>query len=200
MTVSTITPWLNGSELIPAYKRTVAGAEIVAVDNASEPEHAAAIEAIADIYLRNETNKGFSKANNQGLAVATGDIILFCNNDIEASGLIAQVERDVHPGCLYGPSLRHQQCDGQLYPYLEGFCIAGLRATWELIGGWPDDLPGLYWDDNILCLNAQRKGIGLVETGWAVWHFSNYTSRKTPGAYAHSAANQERWREMVRNG
>lgn len=196
--VSIITPWLNASELVRTYKSSVRGAEVIIIDNGSEAHHAAVIrgmvEELEGTYIRNEYNSGFSAANNQGLAVATGEIVVFLNNDVEcADGWLLSVQRDTQPGELAGPSMLSKHGVN----YLEGYCIAARRQTWDALGGWPDNLPGMYWEDNILCLQAIQAGVKLRQTGWSVWHFNNYTSRNVPGAYAHSGANEQYFMEMV---
>jgi GT2 family glycosyltransferase len=190
--VSIITPWLNHSELCSVYERSVMGAEVVIIDNASEWMHAERIEQMVSRLggklIVNRENRYFAAANNQGLQIATGDIVLFLNNDVELRpSFLAQVERDVKPGGLYGPLIgnRHGQ------DYIEGWCVAATRDTWDKIGGWPEDMPGMYWEDNLLCLRAVRAGVTLHKTAWAAWHHSNYTTRQTPGAYDHSAANEQ---------
>ena len=215
--ISIITPWLDASELRGVYEQTCSWydvtlfntkdveaytkslplkVEVVVIDNGSQPHHANAIKAMVNRmngrYIRNETNQRFSKANNQGLAVATGDIIIFVNNDVEGRGdWLAQVERDVKPGALYGPVKSAKVLGGRNVPYIEGFCIAATRDTWDKLGGWDETLPGMYWEDNELCLRASRMGLDLIETTWPVYHYGNYTSAKTPGAYDHSAVNQK---------
>ena len=200
--ISIITPWLNGSELIPDYERSHMGAQIITVDNASEPEHAKKIKEMTarmgGTYIKNKTNKFFSKANNQGFKKAKHDIVLFLNNDTRATpGWINQVVRDVKPGGLYGQSSGVRIVGGVPTPYLEGWCIAATKATWETIGLWPDNLPGLYWEDNIVCLNALKHGVKLYQKNWYVEHINNYTSSKTKGAYDHSKTNQETFERMV---
>jgi hypothetical protein len=129
------------------------------------------------------------------LQVATGDVVLFLNNDVELrAGFLAQVERDVKPGGLYGPSMGNRYG----HDYLEGYCIAATRNTWDKLGGWPDDLPGMYWEDNILCLKAERMGITFNKTNWPCWHANAYTSLKTPGALDHSAANEAEFLRRLR--
>lgn len=198
--ISIVTPWLNHSELCEMYARSVKGADVIIVDNGSEAEHAEKIQGMVDklagTYIRNEANRYFAAANNQGLARATGDIIVFMNNDVECRpGWLAQVERDVQGGALYSPSKLSRF--GAVY--LEGWCIAGHAATWYRLGGWPDHLPGMYYEDNFLCLKAQRMGIELVEVNWPVWHFNNYTSRQTPGAYDYSKANAKAFQEALKD-
>lgn len=199
MAVSIITPWLNTPELCPIYADSVRGAQVITIDNGSEPAAGAAIWEMTDnlggIYIRNETNNGFSKANNQGLEVATGDIVVFLNSDIEApvSWLLA-VDRDVKPGELAGPSMLEKH--GQTY--IEGYCIAARRDVWQALGGWPENLPGMYWEDNILCYQAIKAGYSLRRTHWPVYHFNNYTARKIPAAAAHSFDNERLFLEMIR--
>jgi GT2 family glycosyltransferase len=190
MTVSIITPWLDHSELCQVYERGVQGAEVIVIDNGSQPEHAAKIaamlERLSGKYIRNEDNRFFAPANNQGLQVATGEIVLFLNNDVELrAGFLEQVKRDVKHGGLYGPSKGNRYGED----YIEGWCIAGMRDDWSMLNGWPEDMPGMYWEDNVLCFRAKRQGMTLHRTSWPAWHYSNYTSCQTPGAYDTSAAN-----------
>ncbi|MDU0154488.1 glycosyltransferase [Bacillus cabrialesii] len=56
--------------------------EIIVVDNGSSDGTCDYLKQISSIkVIFNETNKGFAKACNQGLEIATGDNILFLNND-----------------------------------------------------------------------------------------------------------------------
>lgn len=199
--ISVVTPWLNASELCGMYAKGLQGAQIIAVDNASEPEHAQRIKAMAEesggIYIRNETNLLFATANNQGLDASTGDIVLFLNNDVECrNGFLEQVERDVQPGGLYGPSMLYKHGLG----YLEGWCIAARREVFTTLDGWDDKYySGLYWEDNDLCARAQAMGYELVTTHWSVWHFNNYTTRQTPGATASYLANEAKFVERLKS-
>lgn len=197
--ISIITPWLNASELCRPYAKGLQGAQVIVVDNGSSPEHAAKIAAmvasLGGILIRNEVNHLFARANNQGLAVANGEIVLFLNNDVEARPLfLEQVSRDVQPGGLYGPSLLEKFGLG----YLEGWCLAAERPTWDLLGGWDDEYyEGLYWEDNDLCYRAMRLGLKLEQRPWGVWHHSNYTSSKVDGAYKHSSSNMQKFLQRI---
>ncbi len=58
-------------------------AEIIVVDNASADDSVAWVEAhFPDVkIIANKTNTGFSRANNQGVEIATGKYVLFLNPD-----------------------------------------------------------------------------------------------------------------------
>lgn len=192
LTISIITPWLNASELIGVYEKSVQGAEAIVIDNGSDWLHAERIEQmvkrLGGVYIRNDQNRGFSTANNQGLEKATGDVVIFMNNDVECQPtFLERVRMDVKPGEICGPSLLHKHG----YDYIEGWCIAAYRDIWQSLGGWDDKYyTGLYWEDNDLCFRAVKAGYKLKKTIWPVWHFNNYTTSKLPGAYDHSASNE----------
>ena len=54
--------------------------ELIVVDNASSDESLALV-ADRGTIIRNDTNRGFSAAVNQALAVARGEFVLLCNPD-----------------------------------------------------------------------------------------------------------------------
>lgn len=201
-TVSIITPWLDHSELCAVFEKSVSGAQVVVIDNGSDWLHAERIEMMVGRmhgeYIRNNENKLFSTANNQGLEKATGEIVIFMNNDVECRpGFLDLVVRDVKPGGLYGPSLLIKHG----YEYLEGWCIAARREVWDKLGGWDDKYyTGLYWEDNDLCFRAVKAGFGLHKTAWPVWHFNNYTTRTMfAEATQHSSENERLFVERTRS-
>ena len=55
--------------------------ELIIVDNGSEADAADYARQAADVAVMNETNLGFAKGMNQGLAAARGRWVAFCNND-----------------------------------------------------------------------------------------------------------------------
>lgn len=193
-TISIISPWAGetGALLTDFYLAVQGSAQVVSVDNACPAATATALaEMTAHLcgeYIRNEENKGFAAANNQGYAAATGDIIVFLNSDVAPAGpWLAQVAADVKDGALYGPSLQAQLVAGRHVPYLEGWCIAATRATWERIRLRPWERPqpgpwdalqfqGPYWEDNKLCLDALSLGIALIQTGWPIQHKGGQTA------------------------
>jgi GT2 family glycosyltransferase len=200
--ISIITPWLNCSELCDLYERSHGRAEIISVDNASRPEHAIKIkemtERMGGQYLHNRTNNKFAKANNQGFKLATNDIVVFLNNDTMAQpGWVFQVEDDVKDGALYGVSMGVRMVAGKTLPYIEGWCIAATKSTWGRVGLWYESLNGMYWEDNILSLQAMKAGVKLQATNWQVQHLNNYTTNRTPNVLDNVAENQAIIEKMV---
>jgi GT2 family glycosyltransferase len=55
--------------------------EIIAIDNASSDESVAILSSAGLDVIRNDSNRGFSAAVNQGIARAKGDFVLLCNPD-----------------------------------------------------------------------------------------------------------------------
>lgn len=192
--ISIVTPWHGetGDLLADFYQAVQGSAQVVVVDNACPNATATALsEMTAHLcgeYVRNEENRGFAAANNQGYAKATGDIVVFLNSDVAPAGpWLAQVASQVKDGSLYGPSLQVQLVAGRHIPYLEGWCVAATRKTWERLdqggdyvgwhGPWDQEaFPGPYWEDNDLCLRALQAGIGLVHTTWPIQHKGGRTA------------------------
>lgn len=214
--ISVVTPFLNGADLLPDYEAATMGAELIIVDNGSDEETATALQSLPPErgrVIRNETNAGFAAANNQGYAAAQGDIIVFLNSDVAGDAAwLKLVADDVKDGALYGPSLAQQFVGGRWLPYLEGWCIAATRETWERLRtdpsrdkeaaehgigvfpsiGWrgPWDAlfyPGPYWEDNDLCFRALQADIALIQTTWPVQHKGG----RTAGALIRHAASLE---------
>lgn len=189
--ITIITPWLNHSDYIEDYEHAVQFAdEVIIIDNGSDEKHAknifALVERLNGIYYRSDENLGFSKANNIGLDRATGDIIIFLNNDIAANNpeWLMRVRKQIKPLTLYGTSLKAQKLNDEFVEYLEGWCLAATRQTWHLIGGWDESFPHLaYWDDVEICWRAKQKGLPMETVNWQLKHLGGGTSRDMPEAF-----------------
>ena len=189
MSISIVTPFLNGLDLLADFEQATIGAELILIDNGSDPATADALASLPPErgkVIRNESNIGFAAANNQGYARVTGDIIIFLNSDIAGDPLwLKYVADDVKNGALYGPSVQRQLVYGIWLPYIEGWCVAATRATWERLvlynppigkeqsGPWDCfSYPGPYWEDNDLCFRAQwsEPQIDIRQTQWPIQH------------------------------
>ncbi len=68
------------------YSRTEFPFEVIVVDNASQDGIPQVLKEFASNranfrFILNRTNQGFSRANNQGASLATGEYLIFLNND-----------------------------------------------------------------------------------------------------------------------
>lgn len=203
--ISIITPWLDHPEFIADYESSTRApdVEVIVVDNALNAENA---KALADMvgrlggkYLRNEENRWFAPANNQGLAASTGEIIVFLNNDISAPPTwLERVRQEVQVGRLYGPECVKLEVEGKTVHYLSGWCVAASRQTWDLLGGWDARRHSMpYWEDIDLGYRAQKAGLQLEITNWAVHHKRNGTSASVPGVVMGQTQMEERFRARV---
>ena len=156
--------------------------EIIVVDNGSKLPYVG-FEKI----IRNEKNKGFPKAINQGIKIATGEIIVLLNNDtIVSPNWLENLESHLQNYDLVGPcsdNIGGVQCvqvgdivdnfefynkaiklngenKGKSLPYdrLVFFCVAIKREVINKIGFLDEDFtPGNY-EDNDYCLRAIQAG------------------------------------------
>lgn len=193
-TVSIVTPWLNHPEFREGYNEAMSLGrpdEVLIIDNGSDPP----IEGAA---FRYESNVGQSPACNKGLELAQGEVVVFLNNDIRPTrpDWLDAILANVDEGVLVGANLRTHaftQIDGQQTPYLDGWCIAGLREDFERLGAWDTtyEEPS-YYGDNDLCLRAVASGMRLVEARVGLQHLSNGTSGDDPEKREEVAARNYR--------
>ncbi len=181
--------------------------EVIVVDNASSDGTVEELNRLAgeirDVRLiLNDHNAGFGPANNQGLAAATGEILVLLNNDTVVSrGWLTRLARhlaDPNLG-LIGPAT-NRTCneaqidllyqtygefraiardqavkhDGERHPIRMPmmFCLAFRRETYELLGPLDERYEIGMFEDEDYALRA--KGAGL-EVAW------------TPEVYVHHA-------------
>jgi GT2 family glycosyltransferase len=74
-------------ECLESLAECPADKEIIVVDNASTDNSLSFLDDVANVrVLRNERNKGFAAACNQGLSIAGGETVLFLNPDCSLDG------------------------------------------------------------------------------------------------------------------
>ena len=176
--ISIVTPWHNHLELVDDYFTAVDwrrdSDELIVVDNASDPP----LEFAA---VRSGHNLGFVGGCNRGLLEATRDVVLFLNNDIRVvrSDWLREVREAVEEGVLVGP-LRygtHASVDYVPLPYIDGWCLAGMREELLELGGFDDSLEEpAYYSDNLLCLEARAHGMTLRDVRVGLRHLENVTA------------------------
>jgi GT2 family glycosyltransferase len=175
--------------------------EIIIIDNASTDETSKEINnLIAELkpkcwirYVQNTENTFHSKACNQGAKLATGDYILFLNNDIRVRSNHATWTKDIIAACdstngLVGPTMglldknlnfvkeASEQMTGN--SYLGGWCIAARRDVWEKLGYWNEDFP-FYFNDTDLSFRARQKQVPITVVKLAdVTHFGKVSAQQ----------------------
>lgn len=194
-TIAVVTPWHNHEELAADYFAAVEpelepGDQLLVVDNASDIR-------LAFAQVRSATNLGFSGGSNLGLRHASTDAVLFLNNDIALGqpGWLERVRAAVEPGVLVGP-LRHDghaSVDGRSLPYLDGWCLAGMRTDLVALGGFDETLAEpAYYSDNLICLEARAAGMRLRDVRPGIVHKLNATAgpAQTPRVRDATARNR----------
>ena len=203
MNVAIVTAWLDHLELADEYFEAVLpemknGDELLVVDNASEPP-------LPFATLRSETNLGFVGGSNFGLTEASADAVIFLNNDVRLGrrGWLEEIRQALEPGVLIGSLLydAHADVDDEHFPYLDGWCLAGMREDLLALGGFDETLAEpAYYSDNLLCLEARAAGMTLREVSIGLQHKLNATAGPAwnPQVQHASAANRARYVARVR--
>jgi GT2 family glycosyltransferase len=215
VTISIITPVWNRADLTGTFLYHLwklyehrAEVEFVVVDNGSRDGTPAFLAAQRRhmhgrlVVMRNEANRGFGPANNQGARAAKGEVLIFLSNDVVARGdfvapLVTLFARK--PGALAGAQLLDfdtgWNCfDGKVIPYLAGWCLACTRTTWEALGGFDERYTPCDYEDMDLSQAAQRQGIELVLLGLPLQHaFGQSASRLPGGREVHTVRNRDRF-------
>lgn len=209
--VSVITPVWNSSQhtaryLLQAWQayRNNKAVEFIIVNNGST-DHTPKLlgdylEKMDNLkVITNEENRGFPIACNQGARKATGDILLFLNNDIYAHGdYVSQLLEVADRNLLAGPELNEHNTGwnkfGELtVPYIAGWCLALTKATYDELGGFDECYTPCDYEDVDLCYNAVKQGYGLVQLDLPIRHISGGSAM--PGRLAITERNRLKFAE-----
>jgi GT2 family glycosyltransferase len=200
MRITVVTPWHDHRELERDYwaAMRVADVDVLVIDNGSEPR-------LPNGY-RLPWNSGFSHACNVGLNLARTEAVLFLNNDIAALAPAwdEPIREALDDGVLVGANLRfdpHGGADGQPLPYLDGWCLAGMRDDLIELGGFDEDYAEpAYYSDNDLCLRARAEGFALREVKVGLRHKLNQTAGHAtdPGVRSATLVNRQRFMNRAR--
>ncbi len=198
--ITVVTPWLNHMELADKYWQamSVADVQVLVIDNGSEPP--------LPNGVRLDHNTGFSHACNVGLELAQTDAVLFLNNDVVATAVdwVEPIREALEPGVLVGPVIRydeHGMVDGHQLPYMDGWCLAGMRDDLLELGGWDEEYEEpSYFGDNDLSFRARLAGMSLREVRVPLIHLASQTSggEKNPDVMETCRRNHQRFVSVVR--
>lgn len=234
-TVSIVIPALDGGTLLRRCVEQVDPArphvQLIVVDNGSTDGSVETVKAKypATTVIRNDANRGYAPACNQGAAVATGDYILFLNTDafLEANALDALVDA-AHAdgsGAIWQPVnvntegeldsagdlftwwgiLKHAESLTSDAPIVRVFATMGAallvrRDAFERLGGF-DESYFAYYEESDLCWRARLVGYEVgVAAGVVVEHVGGATTARIfPPEDVRYLAFRNRWRTILAN-
>jgi len=193
-------------ECITAIRETTQDCEIIIIDNGSDPAFKAPFTGFIECrVIRNEENKGFPVAINQGIREAKGDIIILLNNDVVvtpgwADKLTAALNdfSIVGPATNYCAGLQKQQiasyqskealnqaaaewaedCGDEIQEvnFVIGFCMAFRKPLFDEIGPFDESLWPCSGEEIDFCLRARAAGHMIgIVTGCYVHHEGSAT-------------------------
>lgn len=214
--ISIITPIWNYANLTAAY---LYGNNIhyphdpnvqwIIIDNGSIDATPAILEywksIIGDrlVTLKNETNRGFSVACNQGAARAEGDVLLFLNNDVIIKGdFVTPLEKALadNPNSLVGPQLANfgtgwNVFGGKLISYLVGWCLAISKEVFNALAGFDERFSPAYYEDVDLCYNALQNGYELQQVWVPLQHLGEQSGAQLEDKRKITEANRIKFAE-----
>ena len=154
--------------------------EVVVVDNGSAPEVAGWVREHADVAVLNPENRGVAAALNQGARAASGDVLVFLNNDTRVpAGWLAPLHQAlragddvgvVSPAVTAGTAIHRRRAPGtevrELAPFSDyipaGVCLALRRAALEAAGGWHETGALVASEDFELCFALWSLGYRVL--------------------------------------
>lgn len=169
--------------------------EIIVVNDGSTDD---TIELVSqfDVKLINfETNQGFAKAVNAGYRAATGDRIMFLNNDVVLKSLKGLEESfdKIKENYLCGPTggfvdLRtnefkyHTDAISKRINYISGWCLFAFKTTFDKFmendaGPFTEEFV-TYFEDTYMGLRSQQVGVKFKLIKVPLEHIENGTSSK----------------------
>lgn len=190
MTVSVVIPLFNQYDLTCQCLESLTvdpDFELLLVDNGSTDN-----TRWMDVAVRNRENTGFAHACNQGATIASGEVLIFLNNDTICSvGWLDGLRAALVEASIAGPKLVYPNGDIQSagisvdfsrprgmeavnirhdlnvgpyeVPAVTGACLAIGRPLFERLSGFDEG----YWngyEDVDLCLRAKEVGATIMYT------------------------------------
>lgn len=211
--VTLIIPQYDQPELTVTAIRTLRTTDpirwpILIVDNGSHPRSLRALQDYEDeaIEVLSLPQPGLTAAWNRAAARASGEFLIFLNNDTCSTGpWVEPLLQPIRSGCalVTGVEGRYER---QLTPpvrLLTGWCLALRKATFMECGGFDESLQ-LYFSDTDLLLRIQNR-YPEIRPAWQVvpqlpiTHLKHRTTQEISNRSSRWSADRarflQRWRE-----
>lgn len=152
--------------------------EVIVVDNNSDQETQQYLDVLHEEgikVVRNQTNKYWSAACNQGVAMADphSNYYLFLHADtviLNPAWLDVLINISVAKGAgLVGTQLNEYYIQKQKVQFIQEWCLLMSKSCWQDVGPWPEELP-LVGMSFIMTLRAQIKGHKPQASGNSIVH------------------------------
>lgn len=208
-----VTPLWNRADLTMQFYRShisrglADSAAYVAVDNGSHDATPSILRNLASSFrdfvtIKNEANRGFGPANNQGLWGSESEVIVFLSNDVQIDGdYLTPILGEARDGVLFGGELIDwdsgwNSFDGRVVSYIAGWCVAATRATIESLGGWDERFVPCDYEDLDLSKSAVKAGMILKPLSLPLRHLSGQSALSLQGGRARiTLQNRQRFME-----
>lgn len=187
--------WSFTKSCLDVFSKLPNDIELIIVDNGSTDQ----TKDSSLISIRNETNRGFGYASDQGYEMSKGDYIMFLNNDImfntkKLDWLYKYIE-DIKDNELVGPTggfvdpkndfaFVYETDDiHKKINYMSGWCIIATRNTWEKLtllgnkGPFDYNLYFVYFEDTDLGFRAAKLGMKFRLKPVPLFHVGRQTSK-----------------------
>jgi len=186
---SIITPVFNRSDLTSRFIDSVKdylepnNAELVIIDNNSLDNTREVVKFYQNfneqiVYGPVYYNSGFGVGNNFGVSFSNelSKNFIFISNDVIVNGdfiklIIDELKDDeiIGPRLISFPTGWNTYKESGTIPYIEGFCMAMTRRTFNRLGKWDESL-FLDVEDLEYCYRAKSKRISLRQVDLPVEH------------------------------
>lgn len=208
MKLSIITLTYNKLEYTKKYLESLfkytSDFELIIVDNGSTDGTVEYLQSIPNIKLiLNKENLGFSRGNNQGIEIASGEYIGFLNNDILlAPNWFEEIEkifntkqnvgfvspRHINPHYDKTNEQTFLQYFKQSFSYSKEYeksfdecvfsCVVTNRSVIDKIGKFDENYTPAFFEDNDIKYRAILAGYGVyVANSICFYHFGSVTSK-----------------------
>ena len=195
--------------------------QIIIVDDCSTDETQKELENNKDIfYIRNDTNKGFSKSCNAGYKIAKYNNILFLNNDIRVIKDHEFWTNEIIQNCelgIVGPTTgeldknfnfirEHNSIIKSKYSYMSGWCLASSKNIFNKLiinnynGPFSEEF-GFYFEDTDLGFRSSEIKINFINVKIPVVHFGKISSKQLNTSLLYNNSRKifiKKWKDRIK--